>query len=245
MKILLVLIFIGGMHFAGFSQTVYPKIAVSNDIELIRLSENAWIHVSVSEIPGYGNVSSNGLIYSNADDAFLFDTPMTDALTGDLLHWLTDSLRIKVVGFVPNHWHGDCMGGLALLQKRNIESYSGQKTITIARSKNLPVPAHGFKDSLNLKLGDKAIQCYYPGAAHTLDNIVVWIPDEKILFAGCMVKELSSKNLGNTQDGDLKAYPKTIDILLNKFKEAKIVIPGHGQFGGRDLIMHTKELINN
>lgn len=86
------------------------------------------------------------------------------------------------------------------------------------------------------------ILCYYLGAAHSLDNIVVWIPSEQILFAGCMIKSLNSKDLGNTADGDLAAYPQTIDRLIHKFPVVKYVIPGHGTFGGLDLMTHTKEL---
>ena len=155
-----------------------------------------------------------------------------------------DSMKLKIAGFIPNHWHVDCMGGLGFIKQQNIETYANQMTIDIARSKNLPVPSHGFKDSLQLQLGNKMIKCYFLGAAHSLDNIVAWIPSEKILFAGCMVKSLNSKDLGNTADGDLIAYPKTIDKLMTKFPTAKIVIPGHGQFGGLDLIIHTKELLN-
>jgi metallo-beta-lactamase class B len=135
------------------------------------------------------------------------------------------------------------MGGLGYLQSQKVESYANQKTIEIARQKNLPVPVHGFKDSLQLYLGDKVINCYFLGAAHSLDNIVVWIPSEKILFPGCMVKSLNSGNLGNTVDGDLNAYPGTIDKLIKKFRTAKVVIPGHGQVGGSDLILHTRDLL--
>ena len=151
-------------------------------------------------------------------------------------------MKLKVVGFVPNHWHVDCMGGLGFLLNQNIESYANQMTIDIAKSKGLPIPKYGFKDSLQLKLGDKLIHCYYLGAAHTKDNIVVWIPSEQILFAGCMVKSMGSNDLGNTVDGDLKAYPITIDKLIDKLPNAKIVIPGHGQYGGIELIKHTKDL---
>jgi metallo-beta-lactamase class B len=159
-----------------------------------------------------------------------------------LFSWITDSLKLKIVGFIPTHWHVDRMGGLGFIQHQKIETYANQMTIDIAKSKNLPIPAHGFKDSLQLKLGEKEIKCYYLGAAHTLDNIVVWISSEQILFAGCIVKSLSSEDLGNTADGDLIAYPKTIDKLIKEFSSAKIVIPGHGQFGGLDLITHTKYL---
>lgn len=78
-----------------------------------------------------------------------------------------------------------------------------------------------------------------------MDNIIVWIPSEKVLFPGCLVKGVNAKGLGNTVDGDLKAYPSTIEKVLHKFPDAKIVIPGHGTVGGIELIRHTKELLLN
>jgi metallo-beta-lactamase class B len=245
MKKLLVVLLTGLIHLSAFSQLNNKTIRVSKDIELIKLSENAYVHVSYFDMPGYGRTPANGLIFINGREAFVFDSPWTDSLTMNLFSWIRDSMKLKIVGFVPNHWHVDCMGGLRFIQQQKIETYANQMTIDIAKSKNRPVPAHGFKDSLQLQLGNKVIKCYYLGAAHALDNIVVWIPSEKILFAGCMVKSLNSKDLGNTADGDLIAYPKTIDKLIHKFPTAKIVIPGHGQIGGLDLITHTKKLFTD
>jgi len=228
--------------FPGFTQPDYKTIKVSKDIELIKLSENAYVHVSYMDLADFGRTPANGLIFINGREAFVFDSPWTDSLTMNLFSWISDSMKLRIVGFVPNHWHIDCMGGLSFIQHQKIETYANQMTIDIAKSKNLPVPAHGFKDSLLLQLGNKMIKCYYLGAAHSLDNIVVWIPSEQILFAGCMVKSINSKDLGNTVDGDLISYPKTIDKLIHKFPTAKIVIPGHGQFGGLELLKHTREL---
>jgi metallo-beta-lactamase class B len=227
-----------------FSQDNLKRIKVSEEMELIKISDNAYVHVSVSTIPPYGRVSSNGLIFINMDKAFLFDTPVTDSLTELLVTWMVKNMRLKIVGFVPNHWHADCMGGLGYLKSQRMKSYANQMTIDIARLKNLPLPDFGFSDSLNLKLGEKSIECYYLGGAHSTDNIVVWIPSERILFAGCMIKSLASTNLGNIADGDLKAYPGTIDKIATKFSMAKYVIPGHGPFGGIELVNHTKDLIN-
>lgn len=226
-----------------FSHEDSKLIKVSEDIELIKISDNAYVHVSVSTIPPYGKVSSNGLIFINKDEAFLFDTPVTDSLTCTLVSWLRSNFGYKIVGFVPNHWHEDCMGGLRYLKSQKVKSYANQMTIDIARLKKLPVPDFGFSDSLKLQLGDKLIELYYLGGAHSTDNIVVWIPSERILFAGCMIKSLASTNLGNTADGDLKAYPLTINKVANKFPMAIYVIPGHGQYGGRNLVNHTKDLI--
>lgn len=240
----LLLVILVGICFAKFSfaQEGYQKFQVTKDIEVIKVNENAYVHVSFAEVPGWGRVAANGLIYLNNGEAALFDTPMTDSLTKDLVDWITSTLKAKVTLFVPNHWHRDCIGGLAYLNSLGIESFANEITVDIAKSKELPIPRHGFRDSLMLSLGGKKIFCEYLGAAHAVDNIVVWFPSEKILFAGCMTKEVNSENLGNTADADLTAYPETIKKVLNKYHNAEIVIPGHGEFGGIEILKHTLEL---
>ena len=228
---------------AAFAQNNEKKITINSDLEIVQLTPNIYVHISYVEFTGFGRVPCNGMILTDGNKAFMFDTPATELLTQQLVEWITQTLKLKIEGFIPNHWHSDCMGGLAYLQRIGIESYANQMTIDIAKTKNLPVPAHGFKDSLTLNLGNHEIDCYYPGAAHSMDNIVVWIPSEKVLFAGCLVKELNATGLGNTVDGDLKEYPHTVEKILQKFPDAKIVIPGHGAFGGIELIRHTKELL--
>jgi len=219
------------------------EIKISKDLELIRLTGNAYLHVSYAVLPEYGRISANGLVFTNGHEAFLFDTPWNDSLTKDLVTYLRDRMGINIIGFVPNHWHEDCMGGLGYLKSIGIQTWANEKTVEIAKQKMLPVPDNGFSDSIILYLSDKAVYCYYPGAAHSLDNIVVWIPSERILFAGCMVKSMGSAGLGNTVDGDLVSYPGTIEKLLKRYRDAQIVIPGHGETGGYELITHTLDLI--
>lgn len=240
-----ILLFLSLFWLTAYSQVPIKRIKINNDLEIIQLTQNTYIHISYANFTGYGRVASNGVIFTEGTKAFLFDTPPTELLTKQLVDWIERSMNFKIIGFVPNHWHSDCIGGLKYLQTIGVESYANQITIDIAKAKNLPVPKHGFKDSLTLNIGNREIKCYYFGAAHSMDNIVVWIPSEQVLFAGCMVKELKSKNLGNTVDGDLVGYPQTIEKVLQKFPEAKIVIPGHGDFGGINLITHTKELLTN
>jgi metallo-beta-lactamase class B len=82
----------------------------------------------------------------------------------------------------------------------------------------------------------------YFGAGHTADNVVAWLPSQKILFGGCLIKSLDSQSLGNTADGDLQAYPTTLQKVLAAYNHATIVVPGHGDWGGPDLIEHTLKL---
>jgi metallo-beta-lactamase class B len=232
------------IQLSGICQLRDESIKICKDLELIKISENAYIHVSYAVLPEYGRISANGLIFINNNNGFLFDTPWTDSLTRVLITYLKKQMGISIRGFIPNHWHSDCIGGLGYLLSQNIESYANQTTNEIATEKGLPHTAHSFQDSLRLFLDEKIIDCYFPGTAHSTDNIVVWIPSEKILFPGCMVKSINSTSLGNVADGNLKEYPVTIDKLIKKFKTAEIVIPGHGKAGGRDLLFHTRALLN-
>jgi metallo-beta-lactamase class B len=239
-KLILLFLLIFLVNFI-YSQQNVKQIWICSELQLIKLSENAYIHISYLNAGNY-KVPSNGLILIDHGKAFLFDTPTNDSTTKILLGYIKDSLKVQVVGFICNDWHIDSMGGLDVINKLGIPSYSNEMTIQTAKSKGLPVPVIGFKDSTALKLGNSDILCYYLGAAHTIDNIVIWIPSEQILFADCMVKEMKSKDLGFTGDGDLKVYPLTLSKVKFKFPKAKIVIPGHGEYGGIELIEHTLEM---
>ena len=71
---------------------------------------------------------------------------------------------------------------------------------------------------------------------------MVWIPSEKILFAGCLAKNMASRNLGNTRDGDTLNYASTMRNVIKRFGEAQIVVPGHGNWGGLELLSLTLNL---
>lgn len=240
-KISLIFILTFCLSFFCYPQQ-YKRLVVSPDIELIKISNEVYIHVSVSQLGSYGKVASNGMIFVKGTKAFLFDTPATNMQTKELVSWIKKNLNSKVVGFVPNHSHTDCMGGLGYLHQIGVKSYANSRTIAIAQKEHLPVPKVAFKDSLALSLGGDSIKCYFFGEAHSKDNIVVWLPKQKVLFGGCMLKEMTNFKMGNTADANQDEWASTIEKLTTKFKDAKVVIPGHGKAGGYELLEHTLDV---
>ena len=218
-------------------------VSIDRDLQLIRLNERVYIHMSWTNHQQWGRFSSTGMIYISGDEAFLFDTPMTDDLTEKLIRFMQDSLRISVRGFIPNHWHDDCMGGINAVHRHGIKSYALELARTIAKEKGLPVPQTGFQDSLNIDFNGLPIQCMFFGAGHSTDNIVAWFPSEKILFGGCLIKDLNANHPGNYADGDLQAWPGTIEKIMKAYPEAQFVIPGHGSPGDRRLLYHTLDIL--
>jgi metallo-beta-lactamase class B len=218
-------------------------IEINRDLVVVRIANNIWQHISYQEMENYGRVPANGLIVVDGKDAALIDTPWTNELTTALCNWVTDSLKAKIDAVVLTHSHNDCMGGLEAAHRLGAASYAHEKTILFAQKQNKPVPQTAFADSLNLTIGGKQLSLFYVGAGHTADNIVVWLPADSVLFGGCLVKSAEAKNLGYTGEADLVQWPKTIEALLKKFPQARLIVSGHGRPGGLELLRHTLDLL--
>jgi metallo-beta-lactamase class B len=232
---------LAGCHLSRMSSTP-PEINVSRDSLLHPIAAGVWIHTTFLDLPGMGRVPANGLVIIDGKEAMLVDLPWTDDLTAALGNWIADRRGAALKIVIPTHFHEDCMGGLAEAHRRGAVSYGLDRTVEIARHQGLPVPRISYHDRITIRCGATSVVMTYLGAGHTADNVVAWLPRQRILFAGCLVKSLDSTSLGNTQDGDLAAYPATLRRLQATYPQAKIVVPGHGAWGGPELIEHTWRL---
>jgi glyoxylase-like metal-dependent hydrolase (beta-lactamase superfamily II) len=207
-------------------------IKVSDRLEITKLSEHTFIHTCDG---------SNGIIYTNKGEVVIVSTPPTGDVTRELINWVKDSLKVKVIGFVIDSWHPDNIGGLDVANQFGIKSYSNETTQQIAKSKGLPIPQIGFKEKVELNIGNGKLICQYFGPAHTVDGIVIWIPDEQILFGSNAVRNYNGW-IGNIGDANISKWSETIEKIRNEYKSAKIVIPGHGNYGGIELLDYTINL---
>ncbi len=235
-----------GLTLAGCESVRTPvtaaQISISKEIVLHPVVQGIWIHTTYFDVPGYGRYPANGLVVIDGKEAMLINLPWTNELTATLCDGIAANLGATVKTVVPTHFHEDCMGGLAEAHRRGAASQALDKTIEIARQKRLPVPQIPYRDRTTVRCGTTSIILTYLGAGHTRDNVVAWLPGQRVLFAGCLVKSLDSTSLGNTKDGDLTAYPTTLHSLQAACPQAKIVVPGHGAWGGPELIEHTWRL---
>ena len=175
----------------------------------------------------------------------MIDTPMDNQLTEQLFCFIEDSMQVEVKKLIVGHFHDDCLGGLEYIQSRNIPSLANWMTIEKCKELNLPVPSESFRDSLTFNFNGLSIDCRYFGGGHTPDNITVYLSDEKILFGGCLIKSLNSRNLGNLADAQVDKWAASVKALIDEYPDAEIVVPGHGNSGGPEMLSHTVELVNN
>ena len=220
-----------------------PPETIREDLEVERLVEGVWLHTSYEELEDFGRVPANGLVVVSDGEAAVIDTPWTDDQIRALAAWVEERLgaRLKVV--VPTHSHADCMGGLAAAHDLGARSYSSTKTAEIAKRKKLPVPQESFERERAIALGSRVLEARYVGPGHTVDTIVVWLPDARILFAGDLARSASARSLGNIREADLDGWPASVETLQRQYGEASLIVPGHGRPGGAELLSHTQELL--
>lgn len=219
------------------------RIVINDDIQLVHLQDSVFLHITWDEDENFGRFSSNGLIIIRNGHALMIDTPMDNEKTEKLVTYIQRSFSAKVEKLISGHYHNDCLGGLEYLQSIGVESVANSMTIAKCKELGLPVPSTAFTDSLSFDFYGEAIECRYFGAGHSFDNITVWLPREKILFGGCLVKSANSRNLGNLSDAVVDDWDTTVQQVKAKYPDVKIVVPGHGPLGGSELLNHTIDLV--
>lgn len=159
-----------------------------------------------------------------------------------------DSIRLKhhqrVALAIATHSHEDRAGGLAFFKSKGIKTYTSLRTDQILEAHKAPRAEFTFSKDTIFTLGGYKIGTYYAGAGHTTDNLVIWFGKDQVLFGGCLVKSVESKDLGYIAEADLNAWPKSINKLKEKYPDAKYVVTGHQAWKGQESLDYTLELLS-
>ncbi|MCS7276500.1 MAG: MBL fold metallo-hydrolase [Dehalococcoidia bacterium] len=84
-----------------------------------------------------------------------------------------------------------------------------------------------FQDSITLWADDLRLEVIYVGPAHTSNDVVVWVPERRVLFAGDVVFKGCTPFV---LEGCIGHYFETLDRLRELGPE--VVVPGHGPVCG-------------
>ena len=218
------------------------EILIADDLKVVPVRGPVWRHVSsypINERPAW----ANGLIVVTDEGIAGVDTPWTVEQTERLLEWIDERFDAPIRFWVVTHSHRDCMGGIAVLHDRGIPTYGSARTARFALDAGNPPPEHTFETRERIALGDETIEAVFFGAGHTLDNVVVWVETERVLFGGCLIRSAGSKRLGYTAEGDLAAWPATLEKITQAYPGPKTIVPGHGEPSGHGLIDVTRALL--
>lgn len=252
-----------GMGFGTSTSMIEPP----TDFSIEKLSER--IFVADHHFPW----PANSLIVEMANGTVvLVDTPYTPEATEDLLGWIERQFGKRQLVAINTHFHLDNLGGNAALVEAGVPIYGSDLTVQLIgergeearallmswlqstgdeRYRNVfanlayvpPTEVFALSEGKVLMFGEEKVVIYYPGESHAPENVVVYFPTLKLLFGSCMVKSLEDAKLGNVADANVQEWPKSVKKLMERFNEAEIIVPGHGGWGGRELLSHTLQLL--
>ena len=213
----------------------------STNLKIEQIAPNTFIHVSYLETKSWGKVPCNGMVVIRDNEAIVFDTPSNDKASEELIQWIQRETQSRIKAVVATHFHVDCLGGLAVFHRHNIPSYGHLETFKLALADSVIPPQNAFSNDLIMAVGKGEVRCDFVGEGHTKDNIIAYYPGDQVLFGGCLVKS-DGAGKGNLNDANIAEWPRTIARIKEKFDRAKLIIPGHGKPGGRDLLDYTQQL---
>jgi glyoxylase-like metal-dependent hydrolase (beta-lactamase superfamily II) len=208
-----------------------------------QLEPQLWLYSVTAEIDGGNLFPANGLILERSNGSLMIDTGYMPEQAETLSQWAKISLSKEITLAVATHFHFDRTGGIDALKRLGVRTLAHPLTCKLAAEYGLPLPEpiHDFAEASYQLDGD--CQLFFPGAGHTLDNIVVWLPRRQTLFGGCILKSISSDGLGYLGDAVIADWSQSVRRLQAAFPESKIVIPGHGTIAA-DPIAHTLALLS-
>ncbi len=213
----------------------------SENLVINKISDHTYQHISFLNTESFGRVACNGMVVVNGNEAVVFDTPSDDKSSQELIDYLSKELGCQIKAVVATHFHADCVGGIEAFHQNNIPSYASDRTIAFLKAKDSPLPQNGFEDSLVLNVGDEKVYTQFMGEGHTKDNVIGYFPTDRVMFGGCLVKEIGAGK-GNLEDANVAVWPETARNIKSKYPQTVVVIPGHGKAGGQELLDFTATL---
>jgi glyoxylase-like metal-dependent hydrolase (beta-lactamase superfamily II) len=241
-------ILIGSFIFLGFVQAQTKPLEDSIQLKPIQVAPHTYF---VQGLPEMGS-SANQNFISNAGfvvtpkGVVVVDALGSPSLAKKLIQEIARITPQKVVAVIVTHYHADHIYGLQEFKKIGAKIYAqgeGRNYLSSDTAKQRLIASRiDFAPWVNantqlvaadvwidqrtkLNIGGIEFRVSRVGPAHAPEDLMVYIPSEKVLFAGDLVFRGRIPFVGNA---DSKGWLVALDEI-EKLKP-KIIIPGHGAY---------------
>lgn len=207
-----------------------------------QLTESTYVYTTCIEFNG-NLFPSNSMYVVTDSGVVMFDTPWDTTQ----MQALFDSIEVRhhkpVILCIATHFHDDRTAGFPYLQRKGIPTYSSAYTRTLCLQRGMPAAGFIFSEDTVFIAGGTRIETFYPGKGHSPDNIVLWMPSNRLLYGGCFIKSTVNDSPGNLEDADVNVWIQSLEKLKNKYPKPEFVIPGHFNWGSNKAVRHTLKLL--
>ena len=186
---------------------------------------------------------NTGIIIGD-DDVMVIDTQATPDMAQDVIRRIREVTDKPIRYVVLSHYHAVRVMGASAYGPEHIISSQATYDLIVERGQfdfdsevgrfprlfqgvesvpGLTWPSLTFETSMTLWMGKRRVELMHLGRGHTKGDIVVWLPEEKILFSGDLVEYGATPYTG---DAYLSDWPQTLANLRQLGAEK--LVPGRG-----------------
>ncbi|MGH7231450.1 MAG: MBL fold metallo-hydrolase [Nitrospiraceae bacterium] len=205
----------------------------AND-ELTKLTEDIYV---------YRHLAHQALVITTSEGVIV-----TDPISQDAATWLKAEIRTltsqPVRYVIYSHDHADHIsGGIVYDETATFVSHRRAREVILAEKRlNTPVPQITFTDRLFIDLGGKRIEVIHVGKNHSDNSVVVYLPQDKLLFAVDFIP-IESVAYRTMRD----SYPEEWINSLRQVEQLdfEILVPGHGMVGRKEHARMFREYLED
>jgi cyclase len=175
------------------------------------------------------------------DEVIAVDSGNDAATAKALLEKIQETAGKPVRYLVITHAHGDHAGGASVFVAAGAQIVCSETAAPAlaafaAASTRPRLSMLSFSERFGMFGAKQRVAIYFLGAAHTAGDIVVLLPDQKVLFSGDLAL---GKRAPYMQSPDVN--PKGWENALARLAQLDVekVVPGHGTLGTRQAIGDT------
>ncbi|GAA1073469.1 MBL fold metallo-hydrolase [Kitasatospora arboriphila] len=194
------------------------------------------VHVYLQSHSGW--CVSNAGVLAGRRSTTLVDCTATERRALGLKAAVAELTPHPVTRVVITHHHGDHHYGASLFTPQaTVIAHEEARSANLLDGLNLPViwpevqwgavrpmePDVTFRDRLTLHLDDRPVELVHYGPAHTTGDLVVWLPDTRVLFAGDLT---FSGTTPFVMMGSVTGCIETLEQLAAL--DPAVVVSGHG-----------------
>ena len=211
-----------------------------------QVSPHVWVVEGLSALGTSANQNfiSNAAFIVTSAGVVVIDALGSPVLATQLLSEIRRVTAVPVTHVIVTHYHADHVYGLQTLKaagarivahgaaRQYLGSELAQQRLEASRLTLAPwidadtrlVPADEWLDgSTTLVIGDVRMEIQPAGPSHTPEDMVIYLPQDKVLLAGDLVFRRRIPFVGQADSGN---WIKSLDKLLEF--DARVIVPGHG-----------------
>jgi glyoxylase-like metal-dependent hydrolase (beta-lactamase superfamily II) len=171
---------------------------------------------------------------------------VTDPISVEAATWLNAEIKkltnLPVRYVIYSHNHNDHITGGKVFagQALFVSHAAARPKILNASDPDTPVPDLTFTDRMSIDLGGKRVELIYTGRNHSDNNLVVLLPEHKLLFAVDFipVEAVAYRTLPDGYPDDWIDSLKQVERL-----DFQILVPGHGKVGKKEHVRLFREYL--